>query len=157
MRKSQLYSIAFGFSLLVLLLFSLLLYNNISSLRHNSSLVEHSQITIDKLQELNLAMMDVETSQRGYLLTSDTTFLDLLIASRNKIPLLLDTLSELTKHDHELAQYAALLRPAIVQRLQKMQEVLNRVKYSVQALTMELKDGKKSMDEFRMRISTMQH
>src|ERR1700712_2520473 len=104
MRKSQLYSTAFGFSLLVLLFFSLLLYNSINSLRENSSLVEHSQLIIDKLQNLELAMMDVETSQRGFLLTHDTSFLDLLKNSRTNIPVLLDTLTTLVQDNNDQSQ-----------------------------------------------------
>ena len=127
-------------------------------MRRNSLWVEHSQVIIDKLHELNLAMTDVETSQRGYLLTSDTSFLDLLIVTRDQIPLLLDTLIELTRDNLTQTQNAIMLHAAVVQRLQKVESILNGVKYfSIPELTIELKDGKKLIDEFRMRTNTMQY
>ncbi len=157
MPKSQLYSIAFGLSLLILLIFSVLLYDSINSLRDKSFLVEHSQIIIDKLQTLNLAMMDVETSQRGFLLTRDTSFLDLLIQSRDKIPVLLDTLTVLTGNNQSQAKNAVAIKEAVVMRLLELQEVLNRMEYySIPELTAELKSGKKLMDLFRHKISVMQ-
>jgi signal transduction histidine kinase len=156
MRKSQLYTIAFGFSLLVLLFFSLLLYKSINSLEENSSLVEHSQNIIDKLQKLNLSMMEVETSQRGYLLSSDTTFLDLLKTSRNNIPLLLDTLKTLTQDNEWQEKNTTSLKISIIKRLKKIQEILNRTKYySAEELAEELRDSGELMDEFRSHIRVM--
>src|SRR5436190_2123245 len=95
MRKSQLYSMAFGFSLLVLLFFSLHLYNSINSLNEYSHWVEKSNSVMLNLERIQSLTKDAETSQRGFLLSKDSTVLSPLFESRTEIPRVIDTLRKL--------------------------------------------------------------
>jgi len=152
MRKSQLYSIAFGFSLLVLLFFSLLLYNSINSLNEYSFWVDRSHTIMFNLQRLQSSMKDTETSQRGFLLTKDSSFLQPLMESRGDIPSVIDTLLTLTKDDVRQYKKMQSLKIVVSQALNWIEETLPRRNYSELTLSGRLKNGQESMNNFRSLI-----
>ncbi len=157
MRRTKLYSIAFGGSLLILISFSLLLNSNFELMRRTAFWVRQSGVVIDKLQSLNAAMIDVETSQRGYLLTRDTSFLDLFNAKRDKVQPLMDTILLLVSDNPVQIEKAGLLRSVIHQKIEKLEEILYRNDpYSGKELSARLKEGKIFMDKFRVIILDMQ-
>ena len=154
MRKSQLYSIAFGFSLLVLLSFSLLLYNSLSSYSEYSSLVEHTQIIMNNLQKVHSMVVDAETGQSGFLLTKDSSFLEPLLYARGELPLILDSLRELTADNPPQTSQIDTLKAVIWDRLHIMEEIINRAPLlDTETLTVRLKEGKVRMDDFRVVIN----
>ncbi len=65
-----------GISLVLLFLSSLASYISIKNLIKSSDLVEHSNMVLDDLNSLSSAIKDAETSQRGYLLTGNSAFLE---------------------------------------------------------------------------------
>jgi signal transduction histidine kinase len=152
MRKSQLYSIAFGFSLLVLLFFSLLLYNSINSLNEYSYWVDRSRSVMFQLQRLQSSMKDTETSQKGFLLTKDSTFLQPLFESRNQIPQVIDTLLILTRDNRKQYEKMNLLKSTVSQTLRLIEETLPRRQYDDDQLSSRLKRGQQSMNNFRSLI-----
>src|SRR5690606_30768234 len=123
-RKLQ---VGFGFSLFVLLLSSSASYISIKTQMNNRSQVIKTQRTIDSVNQIlinridcslrfdNLAaviktqrtidsvnqilinLQNVETGQRGYLLTGEVKFLEPYYESRNSLPLALSSTRELTK------------------------------------------------------------
>ncbi len=156
MKVSGIYAIAFGLSLLVLFVFSWLLNDSIATMRDKSDWEEHSQFVIAQLYELNVAMADIESSHRGFLLTGDSTLLQLLYSSRTRVPMLLDTLSSLTRDNVRQQRNLSVLRDATVRRLHKSQEVINRAPYlTPEQLRKELNEGNRLMDDFRSRIKTV--
>ena len=154
MRKSQLYSIAFGFSLLVLLSFSLLLYDSLTSYSEYSSLVEHTQTIMNNLQKVHSLVVDAETGQSGFLLTKDSSFLDPLLYARGELPLILDSLKELTSDNDVQGARIDTLKAVIWDRLHIMEEIINRAPLlNTETLTTRLKEGKARMDKFRVIIN----
>ncbi|MEJ0056967.1 MAG: CHASE3 domain-containing protein [Bacteroidota bacterium] len=154
MRKSQLYSIAFGFSLLVLLSFSVLLYNSLSSYSEYSSLVEHTQVIMNNLQKVHSMVVDAETGQSGFLLTKDSSFLEPLLLARGELPIILDSLKELTADNKVQANSIDTLKAVIWERLHIMEEIINRAPLlDTETLTSRLKLGKARMDDFRRVIN----
>jgi signal transduction histidine kinase len=149
MRKSQLYSIAFGFSLLVLLFFSLLLYNSINSLNEYSYWVDRSRNVMFHMQRLQSAMKDTETSQKGFLLTKDSTFLQPLLESRSEIPKVLDTLLVLTKDNIRQYEKMRALKSVVSQALSLIEETLPKREYGPNQLSTKLKYGQEAMNNFR--------
>lgn len=156
MRKSQLYSIAFGFSLLVLLSFSLLLYNSLTSYSEYSSLVEHTQIIMNNLQKVHSTVVDAETGQSGFLLTKDSSFLDPLLIAREELPIILDSLKKLTSDNVIQTHRIDTLKAVIWDRLHIMEEIINRAPLlDTETLTTRLKQGKAKMDDFRSVINVI--
>jgi light-regulated signal transduction histidine kinase (bacteriophytochrome) len=156
MRKSQLYSIAFGFSLLVLLFFSLLLYNSINSLNEYSFWVERSHTVMFNLQRLQSYMKDTETSQRGFLLTKDSSFLQPLMESRTDIPQVLDTLLVLSRYNAKQYEKMKALKSAVSQTLNWIAETLPKRVYDEKALSTRLKRGQLAMNNFRTLVKDVE-
>jgi signal transduction histidine kinase len=158
MRKSQLYTIAFGFSLLVLLFFSLLLYNSINSLNEYSYWVDRSSNVMFHLQRLQSSMMDTETSQKGFLLTKDSTFLQPLLESREDIPKVLDTLTTLTRDNKKQYEKIKLLTSTVSQSLTLIEETLpRRQQYDESQLAARLKYGQQAMNNFRSLLKDIEN
>lgn len=157
MRKGQLYSIAFGFSLLVLLSFAMLLYNSINSFSEYSELVQKTQVIMNNLQKIHSKVIDAETGQRGFLLTKDSIFLDPLLSARLEIPAILDTLEKLTLEYPNQKLNLDTLKVVLWERLHIMEETLNRSPfYDGTTLTLRLKEGKILMDKFRLQLDRSQ-
>jgi len=158
MRKSQLYSLVFGISLLLLLLFSLLLYNAIHSLTIYSHAVERSHQVMFNLQKLQANVVDIETSQRGFLITHDSSFLEPLLRAREHVPSVLDTLLALSAGNDIQRHNTEVLKTSIVERLSALQEILNESYfYTEDRLSTRLKADKILMDEFRDEITKVEN
>jgi CHASE3 domain sensor protein len=67
--------IAFGFSLLLLLLSSIASYISIQNLISSAERVDHTNNVISELDNINVMLQEAESSQRGFLLTGDVSFL----------------------------------------------------------------------------------
>src|SRR5215217_1677101 len=67
--------IAFGFSLLLLLLSSIASYVSIQNLISSAERVDHTNNVISELDNINVMLQEAESSQRGFLLTGDASFL----------------------------------------------------------------------------------
>src|SRR6476620_7018149 len=67
--------IAFGFSLLLLLLSSIASYISIQNLISSAERVDHTNNVISELDNINVMLQEAESSQRGYLLTGEASFL----------------------------------------------------------------------------------
>lgn len=93
-------------------------------------------------------MKDIETSQRGFLLTKDSSFLQPLIKSRIEIPKVLDTLLLLTKGNIKQYQKMNELKRAVSQTLNWIAETLSRKIYNEEALASRLKRGQMAMNTF---------
>jgi signal transduction histidine kinase len=157
MRKSQLYSVVFGFSLLVLLFFSLLLYNSINSLNEYSYWVDHSRSVMFHLQRLQSFMKDTENSQKGFLLTKDSTFLQPLLESRTEIPKVIDTLTALTRDNEKQHKKIKLLFNAVSQSLTLIEETLPKRQYNEARLAASLKYGQQAMNNFRSLVKEIEN
>jgi signal transduction histidine kinase len=153
MRKSQLYSLAFGFSLLVLLSFSLLLYNSINSFSEYASLVERTQLVLNNLQRIQAYVIDAETGQRGFLLTRDSVLLDPLLKASTEIPAQLDSLASRTSDYPNQKKFLDTLKAVIWDRLHVLEETINRSSlYNDEMLNARLMEDKDRMDNFRRVI-----
>lgn len=67
--------VGFGASLVILIASSAASYISIHNLLESAGLVSHTNEVMIKLNELNTALVDAETGQRGYLLTGNDDFL----------------------------------------------------------------------------------
>jgi CHASE3 domain sensor protein len=106
--------IGFGFSLVILIASSVLSYLSIKQLIKSQQSVEHTIEVKENLESLMSRMKDAETGQRGYLLTSDESFLEPFEGSRNHVADIFVDVQALTGND-ELQQ----------RELPKMQQLIN--------------------------------
>ena len=86
-----------GLSLLVLLIISFVSYFIIQKLRDESGWVDHSYQVLNNVENMISSLRDAETSQRGFLLTHDSTFLQPYFGSEQKCNTSLNKIKELTR------------------------------------------------------------
>ncbi len=147
--------IGFGLSLLILIISSVASYSSIQNLLENSRLVDHTDSVITKLEYVISTLKDLETGQRGYLLTGDTVYLQPYNGSGPKALGTVDSIRELTADNPVQQKNSEELRDVITHKInivrgtieQKMADNI----YSVD----DLKKGKGYMDRAREIVYRM--
>jgi len=145
-RKLQ---VGFGFSLFVLLLSSSASYISIKTQMNNRSQVIKTQRTIDSVNQILINLQNVETGQRGYLLTGEVKFLEPYYESRNSLPLALSSTRELTKDMPEQARRIDSVETLITTRLDILKELIALKKEGGAGTVEQLEQGKLYMDSCR--------
>src|SRR5688572_3511729 len=95
--------IAFGFSLLLLLLSSIASYVSIHNLITSAKRVDHTNNVISELEQINVLLHEDESSQRGYLLSGETSCIGPVESNKKMINNKLAVLKSLTL-DNRLQQ-----------------------------------------------------
>ncbi len=67
--------VAFCLSILILLLIGSYTYKNANSLKGSADWVSHTQSVISEAQNILVKIQDIETAQRGYVITGEETYL----------------------------------------------------------------------------------
>ena len=73
--RRPLWILAFACVLLAILAIGFVSYTEMSVLANSSARVQRSYDVLQTLHDLNTALIDTETNQRGYLLTQDESYL----------------------------------------------------------------------------------
>ena len=145
-RKLQ---IGFGFSLFVLLLSSSASYISIKTQMSNRSKVIKTQRTIDSVNKILIDLQNVETGQRGYLLTGEVKFLEPYYESRTSLPSSLSATRELAKDIPEQSQRIDSIETLVTTRLDLLNELVELRKGGGAATVEKLEQGKLYMDSCR--------
>lgn len=147
--------VGFGLSLIILIISSVASYISISNLLKSSKLVNHTTLVIQKLDGVISTLKDAETGQRGYLLTSDPSFLDPYNGAYERSVKLIDSISDMTADNPTQTKNAAELRQVILTRLTVLKQLIDKKK-SAQIVTVDdLREGKIYMDQARLVVSRM--
>ena len=152
-RLSRNLQIGFGVSLLILILTSVASYVSIESLLKSSDLVDQSNQVIQKLEYTLTVMKDAETGQRGYLLTGYDEFLEPFRGSYQKALQASDDFQKLTKDNPQQQWMAVTIKRIISHRLNILQQMIDKKRDSIPITTIDLLNGKLSMDSLRSTIS----
>jgi signal transduction histidine kinase/CheY-like chemotaxis protein/CHASE3 domain sensor protein len=120
--------IGFGLSLLILIITSIASYSSINNLLDGSKWVDHTDSVVIKLDNTLGALRDVDGAARGYLLTGDTTFLQTFSASRDRLPVIVDSIGLMTSDNPVQGQNIKSLREVVFQPLAILQNVVNQKK-----------------------------
>src|SRR4051812_39875641 len=96
-RTDPRFTWAFALALVVLLGVGLTAYRSLERVAVAAGWRDHTKEVMATLDGLLLAVMDVETSQRGYLLTGQEDYLDPFHRGMNAAPLALASLEQLTQ------------------------------------------------------------
>jgi signal transduction histidine kinase/CHASE3 domain sensor protein len=94
----RLLKIIFTVSLLLIIIISVLSYNQINSLSQSAQLVIHTHKVQIELEQLMSNLKDAETGQRGFIITKDSVFLQPFTDARTKVNESFHTLKKLTAY-----------------------------------------------------------
>lgn len=133
----------------VLLLSSSASYISIKTQMNNRSQVIKTQRTIDSVNQILINLQNVETGQRGYLLTGEVKFLEPYYESRTSLPLALSSTRELTKDMPEQERRIDSVETLITTRLDILKELIALKKEGGAGTVEQLERGKLYMDSCR--------
>lgn len=131
-------------------------YTKIQNLIDESELINHATVVKFQLEKTFVALIETESNRRGYMLTKDSTFFYPLEESITKINLEIDAIDSLTKDNPLQQQNAIVLRAAINDRLEMLQNNFILWQSSKPTLHSRLK-AKVLMDDIGKLIDKMKN
>lgn len=154
MRTSIFYTLAFLFSLLSLLLFSVLLLRGFDSIKQYADVAMHRNRILYSLEQLDAYMSRSEASQRGFLLTGDNLFLRDMTVNEDSIHSITQQLNTLTEDEATETTSFALIRNSINIRMKVLRENIQWSRRGIDSamLRSRLMDGKQWMDVFQQQV-----
>ena len=137
---------------LITMLLAVFYFNSIK-VKSTERLVEHTQIFIDKNNEILVDIINIETASRGFLLTNEETFLKPFYESEKKIHHNLETLLSLTKDNPNQQNRVNQLKKSILKRIDISKSLINNNNKEIELAT--IIKGKALMDSIRQNIKTI--
>lgn len=151
---------AFGLAAIFIVANAVISYWSITTLSENRDRVSRSQEIIEYVYRTLSAVKHAETSQRGYLLTGDTEFLDRYQTSIGDMESSLDALDRLTADDAEQNLRVPLLRQALNDRKETLDEnIVARRDRGLQEVldSRSLYQGRAEMNRVLMLMDELRH
>ncbi|HXO96813.1 MAG TPA: response regulator, partial [Chthoniobacterales bacterium] len=136
----------------------IVLYQDATRVISTERWVRHTHEVIDQLDQLLDSVIDLDAGQRGYLLTTNETFLRQVDAAGQKIPDQLDKLRQLTADNPIQQQQIPSLRSALKTKLESVNQVIDlRRTVGVDAARARMADqlSKGHLDESRNILNGM--
>ncbi|MGZ9713551.1 sensor histidine kinase [Glaciimonas sp. GNP009] len=127
-------------------------YQNLQNLKQNNQQMERSWAVQDHLKNINLLILDAESSLRGYFISGDQGFLGPWELAKEKLDPEFSTLSVLINGNPIQQQYLARLRDLYNRKLKKFEEgaALFKAGGLTDVITIFRKgEGKQIMDQVR--------
>ncbi|HEX8331433.1 MAG TPA: ATP-binding protein [Segetibacter sp.] len=148
---------AFVSSLLVILIISYISARQLNSLIKYNDQVAITDEVINLLSKVEIQLLAAESSQRGYLVTKDSAYLDDFIKAPKTIYSVLDSLKRVIPAE-EHKQDLIKIRYAVATRLQILQETLDyAVTGNKQEFRINVSREKLVMEDFRLQTSKFQN
>src|ERR1700741_3776265 len=117
--------LGFSCALLGILAIGFVSYTEMSVLANSSARVQQSYDVLQTLHDLNTALTDTETNQRGFLLTQDSTYLDQYDAAIAEIRLALTELRRLSGNEQTTEDAIGHLAQLAGAKLDEMQHAIH--------------------------------
>ncbi len=152
-RFNRTLRLGYGFSILILLLVSLISYFTLQSLLNSNRMVEHSNQIMQKLEQLLSEMKDAETGQRGYLLSGKSSYLAPYNGAYRHAVKLAHELSELTADNKLQQKNIANIEVVLRQRLAILQQLVEKKQRGGLIIASDLDAGKAAMDALRGTVA----
>ena len=149
---------SFLFALLSIALIMFLSYDSGRNYIKNNILVEHTHDVILQLEMLRSAVVESESNSRGYVITHNYAFLDQFSNKINDIDSIRDRLFLLISDNSEQTEKLRALVPVIQKKCDALMNSVLLVKNGNSAgaaKNISLGEGKRLMDEIRLRINEM--
>lgn len=151
--------LAFSCALLAILAIGFVSYTEMSVLASSSARVQHSYDVLQTLHELNTALSDTETNQRGFLLTQDTSYLDQYDAAIAQIRLALSELRRLGSGERSAQDAIGQLAQLAGAKLDEMQHAIHAIQKGERrgALAQFTRGpGRQIMEDFRRNTQELE-
>ena len=123
--RKRLWVLAFACALLAILAIGFVSFTEMSVLANSSASVQRSYDVLQTLHDLNTALTDTETNQRGFLLTLDPSYLDEYDAAMAQIRLALTELRRLTQDEQSTQDAVGHLERLADAKLTQMQHAIH--------------------------------
>ncbi|RVU00368.1 response regulator [Mucilaginibacter limnophilus] len=146
--------IGFGFTLLLLIISSVLSYVSIQNLLTSSDMVDHSNQVVAQLESIMSTMKDAETGQRGFLLTGKDEFLEPYKGAYGKALTTTNKVLGMTTDNPRQQANVNKIKNILLKRLDILQDILDQRQKGLALTVEELRKGRIAMDELRQAIST---
>ncbi|MGY6502632.1 MAG: CHASE3 domain-containing protein [Acidimicrobiales bacterium] len=156
---SQRLALGFALPLVLLVVVAAIGYRGLGSQVETSQMVTHTYRVLNALEEIDGALKDAETGQRGYLITGEDGYLAPYEAGRTTVYESLDSIQALTSDNAAQQERIATLRPLVDEKLAEMAETieLRRTTGFEAAQAVVLTDaGKVVMDEIRAVMAAIE-
>lgn len=148
--------IGFGFSLLLLVLSSIASFFSIRGLLSSAKWVDHTEQVIRELHSVEALLLEAETSQRGYLLTADDSFLEPMQVNLVEIREKLNSLKFLTADNIRQQANINRLTRTVDTRLEVLKSSIRTKREGGVVNNIMLMRGKQFMDEAKSIIGIME-
>jgi CHASE3 domain sensor protein len=117
-------TLLFLLGIITLFLVGIMTYRYTMQLRDSITWVAHTQEVLKKLQEITSEITDVQTDQRGYILSGDASFLEYYDSRTKEIQDALKEVRRLTSDNKSQTQRLDILEPLIAQRIDIANEII---------------------------------
>ncbi|WP_017653997.1 CHASE3 domain-containing protein [Fortiea contorta] len=151
-------TVGFGLALAVLLGVSVNAYLNLLNYRKSADAVEHTLRIQNTLESIISSLKDVETAQRGYLLTNNQDYLKPYQEGLKKINPTVQRLQELTRNNSTQQQRLNTLESQINLKLAELEQTISLQKSNQQEAALQVVrggEGKQLMDKIRQLVWEM--
>jgi signal transduction histidine kinase len=148
----------FGAALAILILVGILSYRSIVQNGEDRAWVTHTHLVLEKLDAVQINLLDAETGMRGYILTGDTSFLGPYDDALDHVHQNVRELRDLTADNPVELQSLNRLDPLIANLLRLAQDRIDtrtRAGLALGAEAVRAGSGKAEMDQIRERLSEM--
>ena len=126
--RKPLWVLAFACTLLAILAIGFVSFTEMSVLASSSARVQRSNDVLQTLHDLNTALTDTETNQRGFLVTQDPSYLDQYDAAMAQIRLALTELRRLTQNEQPTPDAVGHLAQLAGVKLDEMQHAIHAIR-----------------------------
>ena len=149
-KNTVFYYIAIALIAILLAVF----YNNSIKVNSTQKWIDHSQIVINKNNEILLDIINIETGARGYRLTNEEAFLEPYNESLNQINKNINALLLLTKDNANQQIRVIKLKKSITERISLSKSLIDNSNNTELELATAIR-GKVLMDTIRKNIKTI--
>ncbi|MDE2319728.1 MAG: response regulator [Rhodospirillales bacterium] len=133
-------------------------YSDIKTISADSSKISHSHEVMLTLQNILSNAQDAETSQRGFLLTNNASYLAPYQAALAKLPAQYNRLALLTQNDPEQQRHLGPLKQAMAAKFEELKQTIDLQRTNNRAGAMAIvatNAGKADMDSVRSQLAEM--
>lgn len=148
----------FAIPVITLLILSLIANNSINTLLTNNEWTRHTYVVLEELEVLISSAKDLETGQRGFLITGEESYLEPYYAAINQIDKQMESVVRLTADNDSQQTHLKQLELLLQNKVAELEETieLRRNDGFEAAQSVVLSDkGKKTMDAARNIIKLM--
>ncbi len=149
----------FALGLAVFSIIGIVSYRGTAQLVSTARQEKHTYQVLGELEEILSLIKDVETGQRGYLLTSDTRYLAPYNQARTAIQARIKEFRQIVQDNPSQQNYVQTLEPIVNQKLAELDSTIRLQQNGQSAAALKIvktNEGKRLMDQIRDVVAQME-